>query len=91
MAKRKKKLQAKADVATEEVVVSEPVNDNEQIHENSVLEESTKEKAIIKLSKMGVKMGYPDKVEEIYNKLNFNEEDSLFDIVQSLEKIKILN
>ena len=39
-----------------------------RIKNNDFLEESTKEKAIIKLSKMGVKMGYPDKVEEIYNK-----------------------
>ena len=54
MAKRKKKLQAKADVATEEVVVSEPVNDNEQIHENSVLEESTKGKKAKKTKKKAV-------------------------------------
>ena len=63
----------------------------ERIKNNEILEESTREKAILKLSKMGVKMGYPDKVEEIYSKLVFNTEDSLFDIVHSLEKIKILN
>ena len=62
-----------------------------RIKNNDFLEESTKEKAIIKLSKMGVKMGYPDKVEEIYNKLNFNEEDSLFDVVKELNKIKLLD
>ena len=62
-----------------------------RIKNNDFLEESTKEKAIIKLSKMGVKMGYPDKVEEIYNKLNFNEEDSLFDAVKELNKIKLLD
>ena len=48
-------------------------------------------KAILKLSKMGVKMGYPDKVQEIYSKLVFNEEDSLFDAVQALNKIKLLD
>ena len=62
-----------------------------RIKNNDFLEESTKEKAIIKLNKMGVKMGYPDKVEEIYNKLDFNEEDSLFDAVQTLNKINILD
>ena len=38
---------------------------------------------------MGVKMGYPDKVAEIYSSLVFNEEDSLFDIVHHLNEIKI--
>ncbi len=59
-----------------------------RIKNNDFLEESTKEKAIIKLSKMGVKMGYPDAVEAIYDKLNFNEEDSLFDAMLALDKIK---
>ena len=62
-----------------------------RIKNNDFLEESTKEKAIVKLSKMGVKMGYPNKVEDIYNKLVFNEEDSLFDVMLELEKIKVLN
>ena len=62
-----------------------------RIKNNDFLEEATKDKAILKLSKMGVKMGYPDKVEEIYSKLVFNEEDSLFEIMHSLEKIKTLN
>lgn len=61
-----------------------------RIQNNDILEESTKEKAILKLSKIGVKMGYPDQVEEIYNKLVFNEEESLFDIVHSIEKIKLI-
>lgn len=62
-----------------------------RIEKNEILEESTKEKAILKLSKIGVKMGYPDKVQEIYNKLVFNEEDSLYDIVNKLGKVKILD
>ena len=33
-----------------------------RILNNDILEESTKQKAILKLSTMGVKMGYPDKV-----------------------------
>ena len=62
-----------------------------RIEQNEILEESTRQKAILKLSTMGVKMGYPDKVLDIYNKLVFDEEASLFDIVQSLTKIKTLN
>ena len=61
-----------------------------RIEKNEFLCDATKEKAILKLSTMGVKMGYPDKVEEIYSKLLFNEEDSLFDIMLGLGKIKTL-
>ena len=61
-----------------------------RIQNNEILEEATKQKAILKLSKMGVKMGYPDKVLDIYSKLVFDEQDSLFDIVHTLGKIKTL-
>ncbi|MBQ3016627.1 MAG: M13 family peptidase [Clostridia bacterium] len=60
----------------------------ERIKNNDFLEEATKEKAILKLSRIGVKMGYPDKVDEIFDKLVFNEDDSLFDIVSSLLSIR---
>ena len=62
-----------------------------RIQNNEFLEEATKQKAILKLSKMGVKMGYPDKVQEIYSKLVFDEKKSLFDIVRSLDKVRILH
>ena len=63
----------------------------ERIKTNEILGEETKEKAILKLSKMGVKMGYPDKSRAIYDKLVFNPDDSLFDIVRSLKAIKELD
>ena len=63
----------------------------ERIQKNDILEEETREKAILKLSKMGVKMGYPDKVLDFYGKLIFNEESSLFDIVNELRRITILD
>jgi putative endopeptidase len=63
----------------------------ERILTNEILGEETKQKAILKLSKIGVKMGYPDKVEEIYSKLLFNKEDSLFDIMLTLHEIKTLD
>ena len=63
----------------------------ERIKTNEILGEATREKAILKLSKMGVKMGYPDKARALYDKLVFNGEDSLFDIVRTLRAIRELD
>ena len=62
-----------------------------RIEVNEILSEATKEKAILKLSKMGVKMGYPDKVQAIYDKLVFNEEDSLYEICIALDRVEALD
>ena len=62
-----------------------------RIKTNDILGDETKEKAILKLSKMGVKMGYPDKVRAIFDKLVFNAEDSLFDIMLSIKAIGTQN
>ena len=59
-----------------------------RIKTNDILGEETKEKAILKLSTMGVKMGYPDRVRAIYDKLVFNPEDSLLDIILALNAIR---
>ena len=59
-----------------------------RITTNDILGEETKAKAILKLSTMGVKMGYPDKVRAIYDKLVFNSEDSLFDVMMSIGAIR---
>ena len=59
-----------------------------RIKTNDILGETTKEKAILKLSTMGVKMGYPDKVRAIYDKLVFDPEASLLDIMISLKNIQ---
>ena len=61
-----------------------------RIEKNDILGPETKGKAILKLSTMGVKMGYPDKVQEIYDKLVFDEKKSLFDVVRSLGRIRTL-
>ena len=63
----------------------------ERIKTNEILGDETKAKAILKLSTMGVKMGYPDKVRAIYDKLVFNADDSLFDIMLSLKAIRELD
>ena len=60
----------------------------ERIKTNEILGEQTKEKAILKLSTMGVKMGYPDRVRAIYDKLTFCADDSLLDIMLSLSAIR---
>ena len=61
-----------------------------RIQNNDILEQSTKDKAILKLSKIGVKMGYPDKVQPIYDKLVFSERKSLFDIMLTLSQVRVL-
>ena len=63
----------------------------ERVKNSDVLSDSTKEKAILKLSTLKVKMGYPDKVEEIYDKLVFDSKDSLFKAISNLKKIKYLD
>ncbi len=60
----------------------------ERIKKNDFLEPLTKEKAILKLSTMRVKMGYPDKVDPYYDTLVFDENLSLYDICASLSQIR---
>ena len=62
-----------------------------RIEKNDFLEQATKDKAILKLSKMGVKMGYPDKVDEFYDQLVYDETASFFDAIQSIAKIRKLH
>ncbi len=63
----------------------------ERIKTNEILGEETRAKAILKLSTMGVKMGYPDKPRAIYDQLVFDTDASLFDIVLSLKAIRELD
>ncbi len=62
-----------------------------RIENNDILEASTKEKAILKLTKMGVKMGYPDKINPKYDELDFDEKKNLFEIVGSLNRKLLLH
>ena len=79
--------EAKKDIT--EIVKQIVATYQKRIMENDILEQATKEKAVLKLSKMGLKLAYPDRVEAIYNKLVFDESKSLFDIVSSLRKIRL--
>ena len=78
---------AKKDIT--EIVQQIVATYQKRIETNDILEQATKEKAILKLSKMGLKLAYPDRVEEIYSKLVFDESKSLFDIVSSLKRIRM--
>ncbi len=78
--------EAKRDIT--EIVEQIVATYQKRIADNDILEPATKEKAILKLSKMGLKLGYPDRVEDIYSKLVFDESRSLFDIVTSLRRIR---
>ncbi|MCR5456889.1 MAG: M13 family metallopeptidase [Clostridiales bacterium] len=60
----------------------------ERISNNSILSDETKKKAIKKLSSIVVRMGYPDKVSPIYDKLVFDDKDSLLTVISKLGRIK---
>ena len=79
--------EAKKDIT--EIVKQIVATYQKRIATNEILEQATKDKAILKLSKMGLKLGYPDRVEEIYNKLVFDPSKSLFDVVATLKRIRL--
>lgn len=57
-----------------------------RIAANSFLEDATKEKAIVKLGTMKIKMGYPDVYDEFYDTLEVREEDSYFEAMTRIQK-----
>ena len=79
--------EAKKDIT--EIVRQIVATYQKRIETNDILEPATKEKAILKLSKMGLKLAYPDRVEALYDKLVFDGSKSLFEIVSSLNRIRM--
>ena len=63
----------------------------QRLTDNDWLSEATKEKAILKLDKIVLKVGYPDEIEAIYQKLTINENASLYENMQRISKISIQN
>ena len=59
-----------------------------RVKENDFLAEATKQKAIVKLDKIVIKMGYPDACNPKYNELVFDESKSLFECLAQLLAIK---
>ena len=63
----------------------------ERIASNDVLTESTKEKAILKLSVMKIKMGYPDKVDPLFDSFVVNTRDSLYKNILGIRQLRLLD
>ena len=78
---------AKQDIT--EIVKQIVATYQKRIAANDILEQATKDKAIVKLQKMGLKLAYPDRVEALYDKLVFDESKSLFDAVSALKRIRM--
>jgi putative endopeptidase len=62
--------------------------DKRRIGAHSFLSKKAKAKAIQKLDKMVIKMGYPDKIEEVYDTLKVDETSSLYEALDTLERAK---
>ena len=76
---------AKADVKS---MVEKMISIYEQrLSDNAWLSEDTKKKAIVKLDKIVIKVGYPDKIQDIYRKFEINENDSLYDNIVRLRRL----
>lgn len=54
---------------------------------NDWLSEDTKKKAVLKLQKMVIKVGYPDKIEAVYHKLQIDDSISLYDNLAQIQKV----
>lgn len=61
----------------------------EKMKNNTFLEENTKKKAILKLDTIEIKMGYPDKIDPLYDKFIIDEKDSLFVSISKIAAIRI--
>ncbi len=62
-----------------------------RIEKNNFLQEATKQKAILKLSTIAIKMGYPDDVQDIYNQLKVEEKDSYYTTMTKIIRQKSLH
>jgi putative endopeptidase len=59
-----------------------------RIGTRSFLSKPAKAKAILKLDKMTIKMGYPDRIDAIYDTLVVDEKSSLYEALDGLERGK---
>ena len=58
---------------------------------NPILSPTTKEKAVVKLSAIEVKMGYPDKCDPIYDQMKIDETLPVLDNIYALAKVRLLD
>ncbi|GKQ43233.1 peptidase M13 [Companilactobacillus sp. RD055328] len=59
----------------------------QRINVNTWLGTDTKKKAIVKLEKIAIKVGFPDKTDAIYNKFKIDTDASLFENIAAISRI----
>ncbi len=62
-----------------------------RLQTNPILAPETKEKAVLKLSTIEVKMGYPDKCEAVYDQMKVDEALPVLDNIYALRKVRLLD
>lgn len=62
-----------------------------RLERNTFLSEETKQKAILKLNKIVVKMGYPDECNKLYDKISFGPRASYYGAVKEIYNTLILD
>lgn len=60
----------------------------QRIRRNEILADETKEKAILKLSSMRIKMGYPDEYDPFFDTLKVSDDDSYFDTMDKIYRLE---
>lgn len=60
----------------------------ERLAQNSWLSEKTKKQAIVKLKALILKVGYPEKIEKIYDLLQVDPQASLYSNMRSMTKVR---
>ena len=63
----------------------------ERISNSEILCDQTKAKAILKLDTMKIKMGYPDKIDDIFDKFEVNKKDSLYKNMLGIQRVVLLD
>jgi putative endopeptidase len=58
-----------------------------RINNSDILSEETKKKAVLKLEKINVKMGFPDNVDKVYDSYVFDDSTSLLDVVVKTRRL----
>lgn len=63
----------------------------QRLKTNDWLSAATRDKAIVKLQKLTIKVGYPDEIDPLYSQFKIDENKSLFDNLQATSEIIIAN
>lgn len=62
-----------------------------RVAKNDFLSEATKEKAILKLNTMGLKLAYPDKIDPIFDKFVVDADKSLYENICNINRIDTID